>query len=69
MAFLLHRRESTSAELEQAQSPGVIAAPSAMSLLPPPATPIALSPMPMSALPQPVFATPPSVPKFSFGFK
>ncbi|KJA20480.1 hypothetical protein HYPSUDRAFT_43184 [Hypholoma sublateritium FD-334 SS-4] len=69
IAFLLHRRELTSAELEQLQPPGLLAVAAPASLLPPPATPIALSPMPMSALPQPVFATPPSVPKFSFGFK
>ncbi|KAF8176930.1 hypothetical protein BJ912DRAFT_986415 [Pholiota molesta] len=66
IAYLLHRRELTSEELLQAQNPSA----SSSLLPPPPATPIAISPLSMTPLPQPVFAsTAPSIPKFSFGFK
>ncbi|KAF9476668.1 hypothetical protein BDN70DRAFT_923141 [Pholiota conissans] len=66
VAYLLHRRELTSAELLQPQNPS---APAGL-LHPPPIMPIAISPVSMSPLPAPVFgSTTPSIPKFTFGFK
>ncbi|KIM36889.1 hypothetical protein M413DRAFT_448821 [Hebeloma cylindrosporum] len=67
VAYLLHRRELTSAELIQLQNPSAFIPPSTAIAPPPPSTPIVPS---TPSIPKPIFAsTAPSLPKFTFGFK
>lgn len=67
IAYLLYRRELTSAELIQLQNPSP-SIPSTATIAPPPlATPIVPS---TPSIPKPIFASAtPSLPKFTFGFK
>lgn len=64
VAYLLYRRELTSAELIQLQIPSASVPSAATIAAPPPATPIIPS---TSSIPKPIFAsTTPSLAKFTF---
>lgn len=67
IAYLLYRRELTSAELIQLQNPSASIPSTATIAPPPPAAPVLPS---TPSIPKPIFASAtPSVPKFTFGFK